>query len=304
MFAALLNTPGLQGKYDVETAMLATPQEGHLCEDEEMVETNTTGLQMAYFGDNVFYSPHQTFICPTAEDKDKQLAFYQANFCPSVISRVLTLKSNGINSHSNQSSWRIFSLNYGYQFTKQAMDQVHQQWLCDINSRKQLFNKHNGKYAEYPNFIGVLKHFSKLKHMSLFVHLNLNLPHFQLQDVDIRSKEELMCSSGAILAILSNRSTQKSNDGKTITKRRKLDIKLFANKHLHSMEEARLGTLLFWFNEIIPHCVKKVNDYQQAQFPLYCGRNSHSVCNFIHIILALILARTPFTYSCYLCIFE
>ena len=293
MFAALLNTPGLQGQYDVETAMLATPQDGHLFDDEETLETNSTGLQMGYFGNNVFYSPHQTFICPSAADKDKQLRFYQENFCPSVIRRVFS-SNYRINTHSNQSLWRVFSLNYRSLSSKQAMDREHQQWLCDINSRKLLFDKYHGRYAEYPNFMGVLKHFSLNYSMSLFIHLNLNLHQFQLKDANIKSKQDLMRSDGAILAILCNKSTQTSNDGKTITKKRKLDIKFFAQRHLHSMEHARLGSMLLWCNEIIPYCVEKVNQSQHAKFPLYCGFNSHSVCDYIilALILALILART------------
>ena len=281
MCAALLSTPGLQGQYDVETAMLATPNDGHLFDDEEKFAQNTTGLQMGYYDSNVYYSPHQTFVCPSAADKDKQLAFYQENFDATVIRSVFS--SNRINSHSNQteSLWRVFSLTYGSKLSKQGMDQLHQQWLCDINSRQELFGKYQGRYSEYPNFTGVLKHFPLYQSMSLFIHLKLDLDHFHLKDVDGRSTQDLMGSNGAILAILCNMSDQTSNDGKTTTKRRKMDIKLFGGRQLHSMEQARLGSMLLWCDEIIPHCVAKVNDHQKAEYPLYCGFNSHSVCDFI-----------------------
>ena len=295
MNAALSKTPGLKGSYDVETAIIATPNENHLLNCPASEEKMTAGLKMGHFAEDLSYSAHQTFVCPFKDDQDMQLRFYLSHFCRSVIKKVASQSLKKTNIDCPHLLWRVFSLNYGTQLSKQLKDQLHQQWLCNIN-RQVLFEKYNGQYHEYPNFTRVLKHLHLRDDMSLFIHLKLNLDSFQLNDVDSRSAKDLMASSGAILAVLCNKQVLVSNDGNTTTKRRKIDIKLFANPGLHSMKQARLGSMLFWCNEIIPYCVEKVNQHQTTEYPLYCGLNSHSVCNFI--ILALILAQTKVVVYC------
>ena len=297
MFSALPNTPGLQGAYDVETAMVATPKNGCMMfDDEETISTNNAGLTVGYFAENLSYYSKQTFVCPTKDDREKQLNFYQGFFSGSMITKVPSMDGlKRFKIRDNHSSWKIFSLDYGTQPAKQAMDKVHQQWLCDIKNRQQLFDKYNGKYAEYSNFKGVLKHFHLQHGMSLFIHLNINLELCKLNDVDMRGTQDLMHTKGAILGVLCNKQTMTSNDGKIITKRRKMDMNVFVNRDLNSMEQARLGTMLFWCNEIIPHCVDSVNDHQQTEFPLFCGVNKDAVCFLFlfSIILAPILAQKP-----------
>ena len=290
MFAALPNTPGLQGAYDVEIAIVARPQIGRMMYDEEeTVPTNNAGLTIGYYAENLSYCSKQMFVCPSKDDREKQLDFYQGLFSGNMITKVPSTASlKKFKIRDNQLSWKLFSLDYGNQ-SKQAMDKVHQQWLCDITKRQQLFDNYNGKYAEYPNFTDVMKHLHLTNGMSIFIHLNMSLELFKLIDVDIRGKQELMHTQGAIFGILCNKQTMTSNDGNILTKRRKMDMNVFVNRDLNSMEKARLGTMLFWLNQIIPHSVDFVNNHQKAEFPLFCGISKPAVRYVFHY---------PCTYPC------
>lgn len=275
----------IRGTYNVQTAMFAMPDDSQFMEDVDFAvplcaEDRTASIHIAYFSDNFSYSPTQTFVCPRVDDTDEQLAFYQGNFKTTIIKKARkTRKLPIIETAANKPLWRFFILDYGVQRSKQFQKKVHEQWLKNEN-RLQLFGDYDGVCCESPDFTSILECLSVKHDMSLFIHLQIDLKNFKLKDYDTRSTNELMVANCAILSILSHKQTLKSNDGQTTIKRRKMDMDLYANTHLNSMEKSRLGTILCWCNDIIPHCVTTVNNKQNAEFALYCGFNSDSVCQY------------------------
>lgn len=274
-----------QGTYNLSTAMFAMPDESDFMDECEFAvplcaKEHTAGIHIAYYSDGLLYSPTQTFVCPAVDDTEEQLAFYQGNFRSTIIEMARKKRKLPIIEVAGKKPlWRFFILNYGGARSKQFQQQVHQQWLNNQN-RAKLFRDYNGVCCESKDFISILECLSLKHDMSLFIHLQIDLQNFKLKDYKIRSTDELMVDECAILSILSHRQILKSNDGETTTKRRKMDMDLYVNGFLNSMETARMGTILCWCNDIIPHCVHKVNNKQNAEYKLYCGVHSNAVCQY------------------------
>ena len=235
----------VQGTYDFQTAMFAMPDESDFWHDCDFAKPlcrkdETAAIRIAYYS----HAPTYIFVCPKVDDTDEQLAFYQGNFKSTIIEIARKTRKLPIREVAgNKPLWRFFTLDYGALKSKKIQQEVHQQWLKN-NNRKKLFDDYGGVYCESKDFVSILQCLSLKRDMSLFIHLQLDLKNFKLKDYEMRSIDELMVEECFILSILSHKLSMKSNDGQTTTKRRKMDMDLYVNGELNSMQTARLGTIL------------------------------------------------------------
>lgn len=175
----------------------------------------------------------------------------------------------------HQGTWNVFQLNVSKLKVMQVL-KLTQAWI-DNQNRHQLFDTHDGHFFKCHNFISILFATSSKSDSLFFCHWNFD-------DLDVFAdgwlpQDYIMQHGDIILRVHIDR---KNFDG---NKRRACDIDFYTVNGLLNdvIGKSKLGTVVSWFNSIVPECVKYVKQYQsKSQYPLEVYDRSDGVDIQLH----------------------